>query len=255
MSQGPRKVHDFCWINLITPDLDRSMAFFEKLFGWTYKDDGIPNGRVILVDGLGAGAIIDVKQMPPGTPPVIGVMIKVQNADETVAKASALGGRGEAAFDVMKNGRMGMCIDPNGGIFAVWQPIEKPGFEVDGRAHGAPTWFETITDDVPRAVKFYGELFGWTAEEQSPVPGMKYTLLKLDGVPIAGAMGKTPHMPANVPAHWGTTFAVKNADETVRLAKELGAEICIPVQELPNVGRFALLKSPQGVSFHLMQYA
>ncbi len=257
MTTGNRKTHDFCWINLMTPAGERAKGFFGKLFGWTYGEmPGVPGGHLIEVGGKAAGALmdLDVVKMPP-TPPVIGVMIKVESADATVAKIAQLGGRAEPAFDVLTNGRMAMCTDPNGAIFALWQPTSKLGIEADSHAYGAPTWFETLTTDVGRAVKFYRELFGWTVEEQQPMPGMTYTLFKLGSVPIAGAMAILPQMKmGDVPPHWATSFAVKNADDTARLAAELGAAVCVPVSEIPNVGRFAMFKSPQGVPFSVLEY-
>jgi predicted enzyme related to lactoylglutathione lyase len=254
MTTGNRKFHDFCWINLMTPDLERAAAFYQRIFGWTYAE-GVPGGHVILVDGLAAGALMDLAKCPPGIPPCIGVMIKVESADAAVGRVNALGGRAEPAFDVMGNGRMATCKDPNGGVFNVWQPLSKDGTACDSRAHGAPTWFETLTTDADRAVKFYTELFGWKSRAEQPAPGMTYTVLSLGEVEVAGAMRFMPDKMGNIPPHWATYFAVKNADETVRLAKELGAELCVGPHDIPKVGPFALMKSPQGVPFHVLQWA
>lgn len=256
MTTGARKTHDFCWINVMTPDAERAKEFFAKLFGWTYGEmPGVPGGTLIRVGEHGAGAVMELEAcgMPPGTPPVIGVMVKVDDADATVAKVNALGGHADPAFDVLENGRMAMCKDPNGAVFGVWQPKKQVGFDVDGRAHGAPTWFETLTSDVAKAKAFYTALFGWKAVDQEAVPGMTYTTFELDGVPVAGAMALAPNM-GDVPPHWGMNFAVDDADRAAKLAVEAGGAICLPVQGIPGVGRFALLKSPQGVSFHVLEW-
>lgn len=253
MTTGSRRVHDFCWINLMTPDGEAAKAFFAGVFGWTYGEmPGVPGGSLILVEGQAAGALMDIQAtgFPPGTPPVVGAMVKVADADATVARAKALGGQADAVFTVMENGRMAMITDPNGAVLGLWQPLSKDGFECDSHAHGAPSWFETLTNDAARAVAFYTELFGWSVEEQRPVPGMSYQLFKQGDVPVAGAMQMK-----DVPPHWGVSFAANDADDVVRRAVEGGAEVCMPVQALQGVGRFALLKSPQGVSFHLIEWA
>jgi predicted enzyme related to lactoylglutathione lyase len=252
--KGTRKNHDFCWINLMTPELVPAAGFFQRVFGWQFAD-GIPGGYVIQVNGLGAGALMDIETCPPGYPPSIGVMVKVENAEATVARVNALGGRAESAFDVRGNGRMATCTDPNGGVFNVWQPLAKDGAECDTLAHGAPTWFETQTTDLDRAVEFYADLFGWTPRTEHPAPGMTYTVFHLGDAPIAGAMALFPDKLGEVPSHWGTYFTVANADETVRLATSLGASLCVPPHDIPNVGRFALMKSPQGVAFHILEHA
>ncbi|MDI1437012.1 VOC family protein [Polyangium sorediatum] len=258
MTTGTRKTHDFCWINLMTPEAERARAFFGTLFGWTYREmPGVPGAQHILVGDRTAGALMDLSapNMPPDIPPFIGVMVKVENADAAVAKVTSLGGSAEPVFDMLDNGRMAQCADPNGAVFFVWQAKKQHGIDVDSHAHGAPSWYETLTSDLGRATSFYAALFGWKLEDQCPVPGMTYTLFKLDKVPVGGAMQLMPEHMGDVPPHWGTSFAVTNADETARLAVELGATLCIPVSELAGVGRFALLKSPQGVSFHIVEWA
>lgn len=250
---GKRKIHDFCWTNVMTPELSRAAEFFAQVLGWTYAE-GIPGGHVIHVNGLAAGALIDLAQCPPGLPPSIGVMIKVENADSTVVRVNQLGGSAEPAIDIRGNGRMATCIDPTGAAFAVWQPLAKDGAECDTHAPGAPTWFETLTTDPQRAVEFYVALFGWTPVTSQPAPGMTYTVFEHEGAQIAGAMAILSDKMPNVPSHWATYFTVKDTDETVRLAKALGAELCVVPHDVPNVGRFALMKSPQAVPFHVLQY-
>jgi uncharacterized protein len=256
MTIGSREVHDFCWINLLTPRAASAKSFFSKLFGWTYGEmPGVPGGHLILVQGRPAGALMDLdgSHLPAGTPPDIGVMVKVGSVDATVSKCQALGGSAEAAFDVLENGRMAMCADPNGAVFGIWQPKKEDGIQCDRNAHGAPTWFETITTDVMLAVKFYSDLFGWTPDEQD-MPGMTYTLFKLGKAQIGGAMERHPTM-GDVPPHWAVSFAVRNAELTVALGVDHGATVCVPVQEIPGVGRFAQLRSPEGVTFHLIEWS
>jgi hypothetical protein len=254
MAKGKRRFHDFNWINVMTPELDRAASFFKTVLGWTYAEAG-PGRRQILVDGLEAGALFDLTACPPGLQPSIGVLIKVESADAMVARVNALGGHAEPAIDVAQRGRMAKCQDPNGGVFSVWQPLSKDGAECDSHAHGAPTWFETLTTDVDRAVAFYTQLFGWQALVEKPAPDMTYTVFQLGGEPIAGAMRFAPDKMGGIPPHWATYFAVNDTDDTVRIAKENGATLCVGPHDIPKVGRFALMKSPQGVPFHVLQYA
>ena len=253
MTTGARPLSDFCFLNLMTPDGEAAKAFFAKVLGWTYGAmPGVPGGTLVLVDGKTAGAIMDLdkSQMPPGTPPVIGVMIRVEDADRTVAMVRELGGKADAPMNALENGRMALCSDPNGGMFGIWQAMKEVGFECDSHAEGAPTWFETHTSDPDKAVPFYTKLFGWRATAQD-MGTMVYTVFHLGDRPIAGGMKR---MAESVPSHWGTYFAVKNCDDTVTRAKAAGAEVCMPPTDIPNVGRFALLRSPQGVMFHVLTY-
>lgn len=252
-----RSVGDFCWINMITPQPAAARAFFGALLGWTFVE--MPGmGFGIQVDGHDIGGLFDLDgpQTPPGTPPCIGVMVKVDSADATSAKASALGGKGEPAFDVGDAGRMAVLYDPNGANIDVWQPKSMPGTDVDPGAIGAPSWFETMTTDVERARSFYSALFGWTPEAMPSSAG-DYTTFKLDdGSYAGGLMALPPALLAagDVPPHWATYFTVADADATAARAVELGGQLIVGPQDVPGIGRFAGIVSPQGVVFFVMAY-
>lgn len=257
MTTGIRKTHDFCFLNLMTNDAKRAKAFFSELLGWGYGEmPGIPGGSIILVDGKIGGAMMDMGEakFPPGTPPHIGVVLRVDDADASAAKVKELGGRAEATMDVMENGRMVPCWDPNGVHFGLWQPKSQVGFDGDSRAHGAPTWFETLTTDAKRAATFYTSLFGWTAGDEPLPGGASYTVFSLDGVPVAGAMKLTPEM-GDAPPHWATAFAVTDADAIARRAKELGGTVTMEPMDIPKTGRFAAILSPDGVHFEIVQWS
>jgi uncharacterized protein len=254
MPTGTRKVGEFCWINTITPQPEQARAFFGKILGWTYSD--IPGlGHSVEVGGHSIGGLFDLDgpNTPKGTQPHIGVMVKVDSADATGEKVASLGGQARPAFDIMDSGRMAVCTDPNGAAFDVWEPKKRHGTDVDSSQHGAPSWFETMTTDVDRATKFYSALFGWKPEVM-PMPGFEYTVFKLGTESVAGLMQIAPHM-GNVQPHWGTYFTVKDADETAREAANLGAKLCVPAQDIPEVGRFCGITSPQGVTFYVIKYA
>jgi predicted enzyme related to lactoylglutathione lyase len=255
MATGTRKTGDFCWINMLTPQPAEARAFFGQLLGWTYVE--IPGiGHRVQVGGRDIGGLFDLHgpNTPQGTPPLIGVMVKVDSAEATGKKVTSLGGRAKPAFDIMDQGRMAVCFDPNGAEFDVWEPKKMHGTDVDSTQHGAPSWFETMTTDVERATKFYSELFGWTSQV-IPMPQQEstYTTFKLGGADVAGMMQITPRM-GEVQPHWVTYFTVRDADDTERDAVKLGAKLCLTMIDVPGVCRFCGITSPQGVTFRVVQY-
>ena len=256
MTTGVRKTGDFCWINILTPDPAGSRDFFGRLLGWTF-DDLSGMGDLIKVDGQQIGGMFDLNspQTPPGTPPVIGVMVKVDSADAMAEKVRSLGGKAEAPMDVMENGRMVMCHDTSGANIDLWQPKNEAGMTADASHHGAPSWFENYSTDIPKSTEFYTKLFGWKPEVMH-MPGMDYTTFKLDGVemPIGGMMALTPDMGKDVPPHWATYFTVDDADKTAAKATELGGNVVVGPLDIPDVGRFAGIMSPQGVMFLVIKY-
>jgi predicted enzyme related to lactoylglutathione lyase len=252
MTTGPRSIGDFCWMNMLSPEPDKAKDFFARVLGWTYGE--IPGmGYSVKVGGKDIGGLFDAKN-PDGTPtaPVIGVMVRVENADATGAKVNALGGKALPSFDVGPQGRMTVCYDPDGANFDVWQPKASAGMDADSTVHGAPSWFECMTSDFDSTAKFYEDLFGWKGSLM-PIPGIRYMTFAHQGRDVAGMIQITPEMQGAKPG-WGTYFTVKNVDETWKLAESLGAKSCVPLQDVPGVGRFGALTSPQGVVFYVITY-
>src|SRR4051794_2056895 len=175
MATRLRKTGEFCWINMLTSRPAEAMEFFAAVLGWTYFEmPGIGHG--VRVGGRDIGGLFDLEgpDTPPGLPPYIGVLVKVEGADAVCERVASLGGTPKPAFDVMEQGRMAVCFDPDGGEFDVWEPKKMPGTDVDPSLHGAPSWFEAMTTDVGRATEFYSGLFGWTPHVMR-MPGYEYT--------------------------------------------------------------------------------
>ncbi len=247
------KTGNFCWINILTPEPTEAMEFFARVLGWTYYE--MPGmGHGMQVDGRNIGGIFDIHgpNCPPDLKPVIGVMVKVENADATAERVLALGGRAKPAFDIGDQGRMAVCHDPIGGAFDIWEARKMPGSDADRTRQGAPSWAELMTSDVGQATEFYGQLFGWTAEAV-PTPGVAYTMFKNEGTGIAGMMAIAPEM-GDIPPHWGTYFTVDDADVAAQVAEGLGARVFIPPMDIQGVGRFCGILSPQGVRFYAIRY-
>ena len=57
-----------------------------------------------------------------------------------------------------------------------------------------------------------------------------------------------------MPSHWGTYFTVDDPDEAARKAEELGGKVFVPLYDIPEVGRFCGIESPQGVRFYVIKY-
>lgn len=107
------------WNELITPDLPTAKTFYSDVLGVGWKDqsmEGGPDYTVLTVDGRQVGGA-----MPPmmeGVPPHWNVYFNVESVDDTVARATELGGTVVAApFDVPTVGRLAILTDPQGAMF------------------------------------------------------------------------------------------------------------------------------------------
>ncbi len=113
-----------------------------------------------------------------------------------------------------------------------------------------PVHFEIHADDVQRAVKFYGDLFGWKAETwEGP---MEYWLVTTgdDSEPgINGAIMKRPDPEAR-----GVNYInVDSIERFTEKAQGSGGSIVMPKMAIPGVGYVAMCKDTEGNDFGLFQ--
>jgi len=110
-------------------------------------------------------------------------------------------------------------------------------------------WFEIPADDLGRAKKFYGKLFGWKI---NPFPGMAdYQHIDTGGAdasPDGGLMvrkhpGQQITNYVNVPSV--TRFMAK--------VEKLGGKICVPKTAVPEMGCFAICQDTENNSFALWE--
>jgi uncharacterized protein len=245
-----------CWFELATTDQAAAKNFYTSLFGWSSNEFPMSPGEVYTtfqLNGKDAAAAYTIRreQQSQGVPPHWMVYIAVDNADTVGSRAAELGGKLlTPAFDVMDLGRMAVIADPAGAVFSVWQPKKNKGVGITGE-NGTVCWADLNTPDPSTARRFYHELLGWNfVEDEKDTSG--YLHIKnheqfIGGVPAASQ--RDPH----TPPHWMIYFQVADCDASTAKAKQQGGEILLPPTDLENVGRFSILKDPQGVAFALFQ--
>lgn len=113
-----------------------------------------------------------------------------------------------------------------------------------------------MTSDTAAAKDFYSKVFGWTmTDEPMPEMEMTYTVLKANGQEVGGLMPlSAPQIQSNPPPHWGVYVTVEDVDVTVDLVKELGGTILVSPNDIPDVGRFAVIQDPQGAALSIISY-
>ena len=125
---------------------------------------------------------------------------------------------------------------------------------------GEFSWNELVTTDEAAAQKFYTGLFGWTVEpfggdkeDQAEAGDDKnYNLFK-QGDTMVGGLMKCPK--PGMPAHWLAYVSGEVVDATAAQAVKLGGQVMMPPFDVPDVGRIAVLKDPQGAAIGLFKPA
>lgn len=243
-----------CWVDLSARDDDAAREFYSALFGW--QDDPLSIDpdlcyHIAKVRGLDVAAIYQQSESEKmGGASQWRTYFAVASADETASRARQAGGKVLLEpFDVADAGRMAVLQDPQGAVFAIWQSAQLIGFRVIDEP-GAVTWNVLITWDLPGMTEFYKAILGFS---EVKLPGtVEYTLLTLNGEYTAGIMKITPEMEPVKPS-WIVTFMVVDVDISAKKAQDMGAKVLIAPRDIPGVGRFAVIRDPQGAVFEIFQ--
>jgi predicted enzyme related to lactoylglutathione lyase len=123
-----------------------------------------------------------------------------------------------------------------------------PGLEVamaDVNLRGRFVWYDLMTTDPEKAKDFYTKVTGWgtTVWDGS----MPYTMWTVDGAPMGGVMQLPPG--AGAPPHWLGYIGTPDVDATVAQVQSLGGTVLVAANDIPTVGRYAVLGDPQGAAF------
>lgn len=119
--------------------------------------------------------------------------------------------------------------------------------------HGRFIWYDLMTTDVAAAAKFYGDVVGWTAMD-SGMTHQKYVLFSQGPQMVAGLMNIPPESAAlGVPPCWTGHIAVDDVDEYAAKVEAAGGKIRRAPEDIPTIGRFAVVEDPAGAVFILFK--
>ncbi len=250
------RIGTFCWPELCTSDATLSKQFYSDLFGWHSNDIHMPDGdyTTFNLGGKGVGAMYQMAEdrKAVGVLPHWNSYVVVADAAETVRNAAALGGKVLMESVEMDGEFMANLQDPTGAKFSIWQATKQPHPTLLNEI-GSLSWTELCTRDVEKASTFYSKLFGWDPQPYEGGP-MPYTMFDLPGAdqPIGGMFEMTDEMPGD--SRWIPYFQVGDADKTVQRAVEIGGTITVPLTDIPNIGRMAMIADPQGAEFSIIKF-
>jgi predicted enzyme related to lactoylglutathione lyase len=157
-------------------------------------------------------------------------------------------------MDVPGIGQMATLRDPTGAVISIYHGKGHPGAAQHGFAAGGVGWHELMTTDTEAASAFYSALFGWEPNPQD-MGGYTYTTFNKNGQGVAGMMGMSGPDWEGIPPHWMVYVTVDNTDDTAARSKSLGGEVAVEPQDIPSIGRFAVIRDPSGAPFSVIKWA
>jgi uncharacterized protein len=261
-----------CWVDTSQPDPEAAVDFYGGVFGWGFENIMPPgSGGGYFMARLPGGDVAAIASIPESAPSRASwdTYIWVENADETASKVRAAGGGVvREPLDVMGAGRTAVFTDPEGAAFCVWQAKEFRGAQVVNEP-GSLNFNDLNIRDVGGAKSFYGSVFGWETlgldggfemwmlpgygdHLERDNPGLRERLAEFGGPAgfedVVASINPIADDQPDVPAHWGVTFAVDDADAIAAKAAELGGTVVVPPFDAPWV-RTTVITDPQGATF------
>ncbi len=246
----------FCWVELLTSDLDAAQAFYDGVMGWTCSAPGHSERdyRLFFQEGNAAAGLMllpDEAKAQGARPSWFGY-ITSPDVDADVAAIVAAGGQVYRPPETLpKIGRFAVVADPQGAPFALWADltgIEAP--DLAPMTVGHVGWHELFTDNVEEAFAFYSAKFGWTKGEALDMGPMgAYQLFATGGLSVGGMMKRPPNVPQ---PFWNYYFTVAALDATLEKVTRAGGRIAHEPTEVPGGAWIAQCFDPQGAFFSLV---
>ena len=253
VSGNPRLPGKFVWADLVTDDVSVASKFYQSLFGWTFRSTG---NYLIAANNERPLCGMFQKPRPEGRnakPRWFGYLSigNVEKAQKTVSK---LGGQVLApAQKFPKRGEQAVFSDPEGAVFGVVK--SSAGDPEDFLADpGDWIWIQLLSRDASRAAKFYSQVGGFDALENSQTNRLSDFVLTSRG--YARATVRTiPKQDAQVDPGWLLFVRVTNVVESAAQAKQLGGKVLLdPKPELLQ-GKVAVVADPTGAPIGLLQWS
>lgn len=115
--------------------------------------------------------------------------------------------------------------------------------------------FAINADDVDRARRFYGSLFGWTFEPFGP-PGF-FRIHTAEGGPpgpLGALQQRRELVPGRVSAGFECTIAVADVDAVARAVVAGGGRVVMDKTTIAGVGELIFFEDPEGNLAGAMRY-
>ena len=241
----------FIWHELLTTDTAGAAAFYPKVVPWRTQPSSMPGYTIWMAGQSQVGGLMALPPESAGTPPHWLIYIGTPNVDATAEHAQRLGARVvKPGADIPNVGRYAVLADPQGATFALYTPGPSGG-GVPAPGPGVFSWHELATTDVAGALRFYGELFGWTKGAGHDMGAMGvYQIFERFGSMVGGMCNVQG--PATPPS-WLSYVQVTDSGRAVAAAKAAGGRLLHGPVEVPGGSWIALFMDPQGGAFAVQE--
>jgi len=246
----------FCWVELLTSDVDAAQAFYGAVIGWTASPSELSDRdyRMFQASGVGVAGLMPLPEeaRAQGARPAWMGYISTSDLDAEVAAVAEAGGAVWRATETLPQvGRFAVVADPLGAPYCLWQDVSgRAAVEPPPMTPGHVGWRELLTDDVDRAFDFYASRYGWTKTQDLDMGPMgPYRLFATGGLAVGGMMKRPDGVPESF---WSYYFVVDALDAAIERVDQAGGTKLMGPQDVPGGAWIAQFLDPQGAYFALV---
>ncbi len=231
------------WHDLVTMDLEAAKRFYGGLFGWTFQDFEVREGKYALatLDGKPVAGILQPEKRSVNVSQWL-TYFSVGDVDAAATTGKQAGAKEVIPpRDIANQGRAALLIDPQGAPLAVARLKGGDPAPAPPPLNGW-LWVDLWTPDPAASSAFYGALFGLEAEAVD-IGGAPYTVLVRGGRAYAG-MIRIPQ--PQIRPNWLPIVRVEDAQAVAQRAAQLGGRVLLAPQQEIRGGKAAIVADPTG---------
>lgn len=235
----------FVWFELETHDIAKAQAFYGELLGWQPKRVAAGEATYDMIEVAGQ-VIGGMRKLRTRSEPWWSSYLSVPDLADAIAAARRAGCRHVAEpIDTPELGRSVEIVDTVG---ATLNLIVRKGGDDPERTPpvGGFFWNELVTPLPDRAVEFYQTAFGYEVKPMAMATGGTYYVLETSGRGRGGVLYED-----TAPA-WLPYVHVNDCDQALARAVRMGARELVPAEDIPTIGRYAVIADPQGAELAIM---
>ena len=231
------------WHDLVTIDLDAAKKFYGGLFGWTFQDFEVKEGKYALasLDGKPVAGILH-----PGKRDVnVSQWVTYFSVDDVDAAAKAGKEAGAQLVvpprEIANQGRAALLVDPQGAPVAVARLTGGDPAPAPPPLNGW-LWVDLWTPDPAASSTFYRGLLGLESEAVD-LGGAPYIVLGRGDRAYAG-MIRIPQ--PEIRPNWLPIVRVEDARVIAERAVQLGGRVLLAPRPEIRDGKAAIVADPTG---------
>ncbi|APC33352.1 MULTISPECIES: VOC family protein [Nocardiopsis] len=251
-----------CWVEVSSPDVEASTAFYGHVFGWSAETHirQLEGYKFLCAEGLAAAGVSPV--MGESDHPSWTVYFADSDIEDTITRVERLGGTLLVEpFDIFDLGRQALFRDPQGASFGVWRGEMYLGLV--GRVNSL-CWVELRTTDARGAAEFYTGVFKWDLSPFDPSLGGEevggYTVLRPAGTgderTHGGILQAGPGDRGRFGGEedWHPVFAVADCEAVAERVVAAGGHVHSEPENISGVGRRMVCSDPFQAGFVLLNW-